>query len=266
MHTCEIASTFCDSKLQVITAAQNLSHYSIRLNSMAYTRSHWDRMTKKKLSLGWSHWFRCGNSFLRKKNQCSKNWNENIFLQFTKPVLIGCLHFPKVQREFARIFPWFLLPFHFSTQKNNKKCVDLRWKYPGDCRGWPTLVYVTKDQMLQYGLLLVLSSKSVLMIRSVLSERQCKSKRVKEMRKASDWLKTCLNILVNWWLNKDRSNHSQLYPFKPAKKRKTGQAFEWEKNACIRFGCIFPSLYRFTSAYFVVFRQPFKRLHNDYHY
>lgn len=176
-------------------------------------------------------------------------------LAFSKSTAWICTHISMISSS---------IPFFY--QKNNKKCVDLRWKYPGDCRGWPTLVYVTKDQMLQYGLLLVLSSKSVLMIRSVLSERQCKSKRVKEMRKASDWLKTCLNILVNWWLNKDRSNHSQLYPFKRAKKRKADQAFEWEKNACIRFGCIFPSLYRFTSAYFVVFRQPFKRLHNDYHY
>lgn len=33
---CEIANTFCDSKLQVITAAQNLSHYSIPLHILAH--------------------------------------------------------------------------------------------------------------------------------------------------------------------------------------------------------------------------------------
>lgn len=70
---------------------------------------------------------------------------------------------------------------------------------------------------------------------------------IDDEERVSDWMKTCLSILVNWWLNRDSSNHDQLYPSILAKMVDTRKPKvsnnhlkdSLEKCARIQFGCTF---------------------------
>lgn len=171
----------------------------------------------------------------------------------------------------------------FVLKKKPKKQNASTWSdNAGDCRAyifWPTPFYVTKNQMLQYGLLLVLSNNSVLlMIRSVLSERQriLRRERAREMRKASDWLKTCLNqywVIGDWTRIGLITANYYIHSYRPKKEERrhtrekstcigtTNEAFEWEKcTHSIRVHS-YLSLSFHGRAYFVVFGHTFKHIY-----